>query len=58
MYRLIKKNGQYGVQNDEIRVAGITANTIEAYALVYMLNEYQVSPCQIYDVIEDFWGLI
>lgn len=58
MYRLLKENGQYCILNDTIRIVGITVNAIEAYALVYMLNEFRVSICQIYDVIEDFWALI
>ena len=58
MYRLIKIKEQYGIQNNIISITGITDNIIEAYALAYMLNQYRVSHYHVYDVIEDFWGLI
>lgn len=44
----------YGIKCNEAYVRDVSGNSEEVKRLVERLNEYELSPCHLYDVVEDF----
>lgn len=56
-YRVITcSSGQFGLEGDEIRVEDIFVSRQEITRFVGRLNQFDVSPCHVYDIIEDYFG--
>ena len=44
----------YGIKCDEVSVKDVSPNKEEVTELIDRLNQYELSPCHLQDVIEDF----
>lgn len=44
----------YGIKCDEVSVKDVSPNKEDVTELIDRLNKYELSPCHLHDVIEDF----
>lgn len=44
----------YGIKCDEVSVKDVSPNKEDVTELIDRLNQYELSPCHLQDVIEDF----
>lgn len=44
----------YGIKCDEVFVQDVSPNKEDVTELIDRLNQYELSPCHLQDVIEDF----